>query len=1293
MPKIRSWILVKVERISRDDLPVRVLPTSIDVGFFPLGATLRGVRILPKEETKDIIDPFVIEELEATISPWQLLQGRLRLTDVRIADSSLAVRVPATTKRSGPPLEGLFRILGLAPIHRLSLERIALRLKLTQPRAMDVDIGEINLTVEKKRGTLMLESTASSIYVLEVDSRANVRLDLEASLVASPKEVIVTALKVRRGDSFVVASGELSGDTEALEFKDLDVSLRSGLLLDSMRNWAVKSLSAATDLPSFEGRASVEAHLTREGGRPLKTAFKAGIDDFRMGKMLFGKVETTGSYRQNTLHLDKTKIDNPAGTLVLEDTVIDSAGTSITGQVTIPGFQVHELLKALGVGAIPVWMQTSGVFPCSGKWKPTFQLTCKGHARGENLLVRDSLNSKGTIAALRGFDADGEFTVDAEKVSYSTELRMPDSKGRSNGVIGYKTGFQIGYEADRLAIKDIANLSDLRIEGAAKIKGSTEGDSGHGTLAMNIDGTDLWFEDYWLGDTKAAVSYKSGLLSFQNIQGHYAVSRYNGDVKLDLRKKQINVAGRVPFFDAHDLLAAFSRRVKLPVALTGTGQAQVKVNGPLEFTKLSYDLKSSLFRGSIAGETFDQANFDVKAKSGEVTAERVQLTKGPAVVTLTGTGHPDGTVKTLIRGRGFRLEDTNSIGGTGLSLSGVVDFDMDLTGPVLSPDTDMRGTITKTSIGEQGVTDSNFRLKFTKRTIEGGVALLGDVLKADFILPLEASAPFALKLNSHDWNFAPVFAAVSGPGSRKDFEGRITSSIDIASLSGGFWNASGFVNVAKFSLSRGSLALHAPEPLALTLKNGQFRTQKFNLVGDNTFLKVTDSPSPVSKMDLQVNGKLDLSLLALMTPFFEDLRGMLSFVFNVRAGPSFSEILGSAYVEKGFLKFFDFPHAFEDIRADVLFNQQKIIFNSVKSEFGGGRLDASGGMEIKGYKNFPLNVTGSFDKITLNVPDKMKTTGSGQFTMTGNWFPFLLKGSYDIKEGLVTKEFGGENDENGGIRRSFFLPEFLLQDSFIPLLVDLQIDFKNGLAVKNSRINGSVTGSLSVKGNPTKPSILGSIATAPDTKLIFRDNEFEVTSANLQFTDPNEVNPRIYVAAQARVQDHDINLLVQGLASKPELLFSSVPSLPEKDITSLLALGVTDTKLSESVSSSQQASSTGQQVGSSLLSNNPLGKEIKDRFGIDLQFSPGFDDTTNTAVQKIIVSRQFNPKLGVTASRSLSNRVGETEAKVRYRLNERVSLVGTWQGRENEEITDVTAKVQQNPNRLGLDVEYKFEFK
>ena len=311
-----------------------------------------------------------------------------------------------------------------------------------------------------------------------------------------------------------------------------------------------------------------------------------------------------------------------------------------------------------------------------------------------------------------------------------------------------------------------------------------------------------------------------------------------------------------------------------------------------------------------------------------------------------------------------------------------------------------------------------------------------------------------------------------------------------------------------------------------------------------------------------------------------------------------------------------------------------------------------------------------------------------------------------MRDGLVTMKFESTGAIEG-VKRSAFLPNAILQESAAPILMDLQVSFPRGIDVKNELVEGRAIGELRIQGAPGKPSITGSVASEKDTKVTFRESVvFEVLSGTATFDDPNETNPKLYVNARTRLQtaqqDYDINLVVQGRAKDPRVSLSSQPPRAEKDIISLLALG-TDTSANDAVASSTsvktglssntQVAGTGATVGAKLLSK-PINDEIKRKTGFDVSLTSSFDDTTNGTVPKVIASRQFTPKFSVSASRSFGQEP-KTDAKLRYRLSQKLSALGSWEGLDRSETGTPAAQQQDNStlNKVGLDLEYKFEFK
>lgn len=147
--------------------------------------------------------------------------------------------------------------------------------------------------------------------------------------------------------------------------------------------------------------------------------------------------------------------------------------------------------------------------------------------------------------------------------------------------------------------------------------------------------------------------------------------------------------------------------------------------------------------------------------------------------------------------------------------------------------------------------------------------------------------------------------------------------------------------------------------------------------------------------------------------------------------------------------------------------------------------------------------------------------------------------------------------------------------------------------------------------------------------------------------------------------------------------------MPERDILSLLALGTTDQRLTTTDSGSQQGSAAGQQLISGVA--NQALKGVTKKLGVDVQLSPGFDDT-NGDYQKVILKIPVNRKLELSGSQTLGKKP-ETELVLRYRFTDRVSGVLRGQLQDRGEVSDSTGQQSRNSEKAGLDFEYKFEFK
>jgi translocation and assembly module TamB len=258
---------------------------------------------------------------------------------------------------------------------------------------------------------------------------------------------------------------------------------------------------------------------------------------------------------------------------------------------------------------------------------------------------------------------------------------------------------------------------------------------------------------------------------------------------------------------------------------------------------------------------------------------------------------------------------------------------------------------------------------------------------------------------------------------------------------------------------------------------------------------------------------------------------------------------------------------------------------------------------------------------------------------------------------------------------------------------------KNPVLVNNSLVKAQVTGEVKASGTPDRLLLDGTLTPQPGGLAYFRYTPFEITSGFVEYDKMPPDNPKIYMTANAHVTEsvqdeqqrstehqYDVNLLVQGRAKPPQITLTSQPPLSQREIVSLLALGVTGTGMDASTSE-EQASSTSSAVGAALL-QNAGGRRLKDSLGVDLKVSSSQPTPENASKPKVTLSKQWTPKFGASASSTLQANPSN-EVKLEYKMNKNISVIGSWDGKEtNAESTGEPAQ-----SVFGLDLEYKVQFK
>lgn len=1304
LPDFKIWSIDQIDKQSTKHTPVRVLVSNIDFHAFPIGVSFKNIRVTPKKPLDEALNESFVKEVKFSLNPFSFITGLFQFSKIEIIEPEVHIKsIKAFEKLKDPnskPEINLRSILKI-PLNTFTIHRMDLSIE-PEENIPKIKLNDFSIEVENQKSSALFSFLSPQLLIYDPQiAEVPVDISLGSRFLVQENQILMSAFKIKKGDSYILAAGYTETPISNIKFDEVNLKIKTSLRLDQLRKQLLPFLKDKK-IPEMSGTLDAQTFIEKKSQSPISTQSKFHFKNLKLMQYDIGSVIGQAIFQNEQIQSQKIQIRNEAGKINLTDLSVKiSEPVQYSAKIGLENLQLQGLMKSLGLGNVPVQLSVNTTIPCSGGLTQTPLIKCNGEVTLNNLRV---YNENLDIVSVEKGTLKGSVELTKSQVITAAAITIGnETKGTAWGYIDFAKGFSFDYESPNLNLKDFS-LANLDLEGVLKGKGSVKGDSNAATFGMSVHAQDFVIKKYFTGDFTTDLSYKKGHLKLNDIDGLIRTTKYMGVLDVNLSDGKIVGDINAPYLELSDIQKALAKVTALPFEIYGGGTAKINLQGPLDFSLLSYTLKSHISNGNVANESFDELNFDVTSKNGNVTVDRAIVKKAGGTMTLSGTAKPNGHIQTEWIGKDFTLQSINSFAKTELNMNADLNFNLTLTEHILSPKSLLTGTLTKTTVSQEPIPDSKFTMTFSKNTIEGSGKLMGDKIDAKFIIPMNPDAPFSLKAKTEKWDFVPLIHLISSKSRAQEFATSLTADIDLSAPKNGFWNSNGTINIKDLRIQRGIKEMRTYDPVTLKFVGGNLEVKKLGLRGDNTSLEINSVKSSGYPFGLSVNGKIDLGLISFLTPFFDDLRGNLALTTQLFFGQNSWKFLGSAFVTDASVRVDAFPHSFDDISADILFSDDKIILNRFTSDFANGRMTGNGNIEIKGARNVKTDLYGRFDNVTLRVPQDVTTKGSGDFHVTGNWFPYLFEGNYVVQSGLYTKPLQQESDSKMSVTRSQLLPESLLKKTAEVAIFDLDVIFNRGVDVRNDLIESKAYGRLKIKGPPNRAILLGQLQMQRNGKFFFRDTTFEFETADIKFNDPNKINPDLYISANAvveenvqnRIQRYEINMLVQGKADNPSLTFTSNPPRSEKDIASLLALGVTtETYSTDQKVGENQLQRQSYEVGASILTKNKFGRDLQNRTGLEFKVSSAIDQRNNSPSPKITISKQWTPRVGTSASRTFGELTTQ-DVKVEYQLNRNVSLIGSWEGRELSNSSTASTTTNENKNTtdiLGIDIEYKLEFK
>ena len=327
--------------------------------------------------------------------------------------------------------------------------------------------------------------------------------------------------------------------------------------------------------------------------------------------------------------------------------------------------------------------------------------------------------------------------------------------------------------------------------------------------------------------------------------------------------------------------------------------------------------------------------------------------------------------------------------------------------------------------------------------------------------------------------------------------------------------------------------------------------------------------------------------------------------------------------------------ALTNFNARLVFADDTLNLQQFRGELAGGPFTVSGRI------TFPKLIQPTFDlqlradavlvarndDLTARVDANIRVNGplasasvTGNVAITNSQF---LKNIDLIPIGLPGRPAPGPKPPSATPELSF--PNPPLRD----WKFDVAIKTKDPFLIRGNLANGGALVDMKLSGTGLEPRLDGSVrlqnveATLPFSRL-------EIAQGFVYFNPEDPFNPGLDMQGTSLIKDYTIRVYIYGTANAPEAVFTSEPPLPQEEIISLLATGTTREELLG---------------GGNVLAGRAvmlLGQQLYQKI-----FRKGQTTKSNSAFDRLDVD------IG-----NVDPRTGQQTATARYRINDKVLLVG-----------------------------------
>ena len=965
-------------------------------------------------------------------------------------------------------------------------------------------------------------------------------------------------------------------------------------------------------------------------------------------------------------------------------------------------FKFLDIVKGRINGVIGIeWTNDNMVItPHAGLYIEKFKITSEKDKHP--ILINDKMTFNG-----------GEFVIEHEGGGYAEiDVIFPGSRFKGKGIVD-KNGIDFLVDKSTIDFLKLGKVAGVEIKG-------------QGNFSMHIVGTfkDVWFNfgfnlnDFEIADYKlknidgnVRISLKNKSLYLNNIRSVQKTSQLSGDGELSFDEKAyLNLNIKVEraslkesYFVAGPIFKPLKEKLR-NIKANYSGDVSVKI----DFEEDKAVVKGNVYTEEISfytNEYVDVLYAEFSYKNKKMIFDNVEIKKRNGV--LRGSLEID-TEKDFFKYkaklsnlaiRDIYLYQLSNIQYRG-KIFGVSDGEGTLERYRIKVDLQaMQGYI-----GKRKVENGNLSIRANQDSFKFKGSFFGEIVK------LESNINFGKKNSYLKGEIdAPDIAILMGLFSRKNFSSnkRIRGDAKIA------WNISFNIMTGKiidinfdmknFSFEYARLALDLEKGRnRIMVENGKIKNWDIGIIGKNNFITSVGSGSLSKNFKIKQEFKLDASLVMLFGSQIENVYGYL-FGQHVASSKN-NEFKNKMWFESQdiSLKIKGLNDSFSKIKFRVSALENKAVVENFNAVFGDGVIN--GGGDILLSVPYPVvDINFKMENSKISFLKRSGAVASANISLKGSEIPYILNGKISILHGDVKDEVK-DMLKNFSTLKSYnkYVPQKTNNNVLRYLNYNLGVNIFSPVTVSNSLFDVKVKGKGKIEGSLDSPLLSGELGIVKGaSKLMFKNHDFIINEGSLTFGGNNKV-PQIKLVGAVDVDDYDIKLNVFGDFESTQVELRSEPPLPQQDILSLLALGVTS-NMNKDLNEKDRQSITTLSFGSLVVEQLKLHEGLTSSLGLRLSVQPEFQqneagplegrldkkessEKVKTAT-KIKVQKKISNNIDLSLSSTLGNANEQKQImNIIYQVNKNLSLEGIY------EINSSDTAIEESLDSGGIDIKYRISF-